>query len=491
MKLSSVIKDIKCEIEGKDVEISTIEHNSKNVKSGSLFVCLSGKTDSGENYINEALENGAVAIMINEEFFANNKLMKKQLSKECSLVLTNTCTRENFAIACKNLYVGNKKIPKLIGVTGTNGKTTISFMIANCLISCGFIVGVIGTSGIFVNGEQIKGEGLTTPDPAELYQTLAFFDDIFVDYVVMEVSAHALELDKLSGLSFEYGIFTNLTEDHLDYFKNMENYGRAKAKFFNMVDKAIINIDDEFGQKLYDTFAGYKKSVSVIGGDYVYKNTSNVTTIIYNNKKIKIKSYLKGLYNSTNTCEAFAVASEIIQNNFKIKKAFKNLPIIGGRYNEFNSKHHGKIILDFAHTPDGLEKILTSARSLVKREGVLFSVFGCGGNRDKEKRHIMGEVAGRLADYTFISIDNPRFEDENIVMADVESGIKKLTNNYTIIMPRSVAILKAYLSSGKNDVIVVSGKGMEPYYEVMGEKRLYREDLVIKSIINKFDYKEK
>lgn len=486
MQLTQVVKGIKCEIKGKEKDILTIEHDSKNVNKGALFVCLSGKTTSGELYVAEAIQNGAVAIMVDKT--CSKQLIKEHVDK-CTFIIVNTPIRESFALACKNLYYANRTIPKIIGVTGTNGKTTISFMIANGLIVAGYSVGIIGTSGIFVNGEQIRGEGLTTPDPAELYQTLAFFDDIFVDYVVMEVSAHALYLDKLCGLNFEYGIFTNLTEDHLDYFVDMENYGKAKAKFFSMVDKAIFNIDDEFGTKLYDQFVGYKKSVSLYSGDYIYENKNNKTIIHYENKKIMLQSYLKGVYNSTNTTEAFAVLTEIIKDNKKIKLAFKNLQKIDGRYNEFVSKNHGLVILDFAHTPDGLEKILTSARTLVKGNGVLFSVFGCGGNRDKEKRHIMGEVAGRLADYTFISIDNPRFEDEKIVMADVESGIKKLTNNYTIVMPRSVAILKAYLSSSKNDVIVVSGKGTEPYYEVMGEKRLYREDLVIKSIIDKFDRK--
>lgn len=490
MKLTQVLKGIRFEKFGKDVEIANIEHNSKNVKHGALFLCLKGSTTDGSTFINEAIQNGASAIVVDSQFFEENKDKKKDITSKCTLIVVEN-TREIFGYICKNFYLTTSLDLKLIGVTGTNGKTTISFMIAQGLMSAGFSVGVIGTSGIFVNGEQVKGEGLTTPDPVEMYQTLAFFNDIFVDYVVMEVSAHALYLNKLNGLTFDYGIFTNLTEDHLDYFKTMENYGNAKASFFSMVDKAIINVDDEFGNELYNQISGYKKSVSLIDGDYTYNNNKSTTTIYYNNKKLKLKSYLKGLYNSTNTTQAFAVLTEIIQKNKIIKRSFKNLLIIGGRFNEFKSKYHGKVILDFAHTPDGLEKILTSAKDIVGKNGKLYSVFGCGGNRDKAKRSIMGEVSGKIADYTFISIDNPRYEDENIVMADIESGIKKVTNDYTIVMPRSMAILKAYLMSKPNDVIVVSGKGMEPYYDVMGEKRLYREDLVIKSIIKKFDYKER
>lgn len=484
MQLKELFKGVKCEIIGQNVEITSIEHHSKEVKKNSIFVALDGATTSGENYILEAVSNGATAILIYEKSKIVNKL-KSEYKKQFAIVLVEN-PREAFALICKNFYLKDKLFPKLIGITGTNGKTTISFMLGNALNYAGLTVGVIGTSGIFVNGEQIKGEGLTTPDPKELYQTLNFFNELKLDYVVMEVSAHALALSKTEGLNFEYGIFTNLTEDHLDFFKTMENYSKAKAKLFNSVERAIFNIDDEFGLNLYNKFLGYKKSVSVISGDYTYTSIKNKTKIHFGNKSITLKSYLQGVYNSSNTAEAFAVLNEIIENS-KIKKAFLKLPKIDGRFNVFKSKNHGTIILDFAHTPDGLEKVLKASRKLVSGKGVLFSVFGCGGNRDKEKRHIMGEVSGKLSDYTYISIDNPRFEDENIVMADVESGIKKVTNNYNIVMPRSLAILKAFQVSTKNDVIVVSGKGMEPYYEVMGEKLLYREDLIIKSIIKNYD----
>lgn len=484
MKLKELLKGVKCEIIGQNVDITSIEHQSQFVKKNSIFIALEGSKTNGENYILEAISNGAKAILINEKSKNINKL-KAEHKTLCTFVLAEN-PREAFALCCKNLYLKERLSFELIGITGTNGKTTISFMLQNALMRANFSVGVVGTSGIFVNGEQIKGEGLTTPDPKELYQTLNFFNELKLDYVIMEVSAHALALSKTDGLNFKYGIFTNLTEDHLDFFKTMENYGNAKAKFFNSVECAIFNVDDEFGLKLYKNFSGYKKAVSLMSGDYIYQNSANVTKINYDNTHITLKSYLCGLYNSTNTAEAFAVLNEII-NKKQIKKAFLHLPKIDGRFNIFKSKHHGKIILDFAHTPDGLEKILKTAHQLTRGKGVVFSVFGCGGNRDRDKRHIMGEVSGRLADYTYISIDNPRYEDENSVMSDVERGIKKVTNNYNIVMPRSLAILKAYQSSTKNDVIVVSGKGMEPYYEVMGEKLPYREDLIIKSIIKNYD----
>lgn len=487
MNISRLFKNIKYSLYGEEKDIVKLEHNSKEVTNGSLFFCIEGRKTTGNKYINEAIERGAVAVCVSEKDFYEciNIIDTTQVSV---VVVENV--RNIVGLVCNNFCNASRFDFKMIGVTGTNGKTTISFMISNALQKAGYSVGLIGTSGIFINGDMVRGEGLTTPDPIDLYDILSFFYSVDVDFVVMEVSAHALALKKTAGLIFDYGIFTNLTEDHLDFFINMENYGNAKSEFFNQVKTGVFNIDDKFGFELFKKFSFNKISVSKNDADYVYKGITKGCIVKCDNKSIKLNYYLKGEYNACNCAEAYAVLNQIIKDDSIIKKAFKNLEIIDGRYNQFESKYHGKIILDFAHTPDGLEKVLESAKKSVAKNGRLISVFGCGGNRDKDKRQIMGRVSGSIADYTIISIDNPRFEEPSIVMGDIEKGIKEVTDQYNIIMPRENAIRHAFVNSKKGDIIVVSGKGMEPYYEVNGYKHLYREDIIIKTIIKRYDKKE-
>ena len=488
MNLSALFKGLKHELVGEDKDIVKLAHNSKEITKGSLFFCLNGSKTKGSLYLFEAIESGCEAVCLDRDEY--DKIQDVLIETNISFVIVDD-VRDSLGYVCNNFYCANRFDFKLVGITGTNGKTTISFMIANALQVAGYSVAVVGTSGIFINGDMIRGEGLTTPDPIDLYDILSFFYNVDVDFVIMEVSAHALALKKVNGLIFDYGIFTNLTEDHLDFFKDMKTYGNAKESFFNKVKIGVFNVDDNFGEELFKKFNSKKFAVSKSNGDYVYRRIKSGCKIISKSKHTVLKYGLKGEYNAANATEAYAVISDIVQDNRVIKRAFKTMPKINGRYNEFESKNHGKIILDFAHTPDGLEKILTSAKESLKSGCKLISVFGCGGNRDKEKRAIMGKVSGTISDYTIISIDNPRFESAESVMADVERGIKTITNNYNIIMPRENAIRHAFLSSKPGDIIVVSGKGMEPYYEVNGYKHIYREDVVIKTIIERYDKKER
>lgn len=484
MLISKIFKGIATTIIGEDKDITKLEHNSKEVTKGSLFFCVDGTKTCGVSYVGEAIENGCEAVCVGKNDF--EKIEKFEGVNNISIVLVDN-VREVLGYACYNYFGASQFDFKLIGITGTNGKTTISFMLAHILKECGCSVGVIGTSGIFINGDMIRGEGLTTPDPIDMYDILSFFYSVDVEYVITEVSAHALDLKKLNGLTFDYGIFTNLTEDHLDYFKSMEAYGSAKARFFERVKIGVFNMDDDFGRKLCDDFALNKYTIGKDYADYIYQYTEGGCNIKYREEKVNLNYKLNGEYNAFNATCAYCVACDILKDKCRVKRAFDSLPLIAGRYNIFESENHAKIILDFAHTPDGLEKILKSAKVDVKLGGKLISVFGCGGNRDREKRAKMGEISGKLADYTIISIDNPRFEDPAQVMGDIEKGIKSVTNNYNIIMPRENAIRHAYLKTSQKDVIVISGKGMEPYYEENGYKHMYREDIVIKTIIKRYD----
>lgn len=485
MQIKELFKGINYKVVygSEETEIETLEHISKKLTKNGLFFCIEGKHTNGFDYCYEAIKNGAVAIVVSKNCYNKFKSLIESTLKVTTIVVGDV--RNEIGYVCSNFYNANNFKFKLIGITGTNGKTTTTMMIANGLMASGKSVAVVGTSGVFVNGDQLRGEDLTTPDPIDMYKLLSFFNSINVEYVVTEVSAHALDLNKINGLSFSYGIFSNLTEDHLDYFGTMENYGNSKAKFFSYVKVGVFNTDDSFGKKLYNEFNGLKYSYGKGDADYKIHYKINKKIKITNNNNIyKISpKNLGGEYNAYNACSALIVLLLEVGNKTKTEKSFSTIPQITGRLNEFDAGVHGRVVLDFAHTPDGLEKLLSSLKAGLKKNGKLISVFGCGGNRDKVKRSIMGKVSAKIADYTIISIDNPRYEDPSVVMADIESGVKEITTNYKIVMPRERAIKEAISMATKNDIIAISGKGTEPYYEVNGDKLPYREDIVIKSLI--------
>lgn len=480
MKLKDLLKNVnyKTLSINEDLDITNLSMNSKTVGKNGLFFALKGNSFNGNDFIPEAALNGAEVVVSDDEESANvfaGTVLVKNVRKAINQI-------------AKNFY-GNNYNFKTIAITGTNGKTSISFMLAHALRAAGYDVGVIGTSGVFFNDERLRPEGLTTPDSLEFFELMGMFNKLSVEYVIFELSAHALYYDKTLGLKSDYAIFTNLTEDHLDFFKTMENYGKAKQKMFtsNYAKMAIINTDDPFGLHLYQ-----KTSLPVVTYG---ENMGTCIRLLKTSKDLKyakIKVYDKvtklrmrefnGKYNFYNAMAAIAV---LVKEGIKIKtikKAFATLPKIEGRQNAFKIKNHGTVILDFAHTPDGLEKILTYAKTQTAKKGKLISVFGCGGNRDENKRPIMGEISAKIADFTYISIDNPRYEDASKVMNDVAVGARKIGNNYKITMPRTEAIREAIENSKVGDVIVVSGKGVEPYYDDHGTKYFYREDREIVKI---------
>jgi len=481
MVLSKLLNGISFKIlaGSPNIEVRSLEDNSKKCVAGSLFFAIRGTKENGEKYIEDAINRGAKVVVIENEEVA------EKFGEAGVTILLVDSVRSVVGLIAKNFYAPNGYRFKLIGITGTNGKTSTSFMIGNALSKLSYNVAVVGTSGIFVNGKMLRGEALTTPDPIELQSLFGFLNSIYVDYVVMEVSAHALCLNKVGGVLFDYAIFSNLTEDHLDFFGDMENYGSAKAKLFleSVSKRAIINISDSFGESLVT----FRESGTVTYGENdsefrIVKKSNNSFKLVHNNKAITIKLNITGIYNFYNATSAIIVLLKEGASWRFIKKYFKNLAKIEGRYNEFLVRGHGKVVLDFAHTPDGLAKLLQNVRENMGEKGQIISVFGCGGDRDKEKRPIMGEISARYANYTIISIDNPRGEDECQVMQDVECGVKRVTQNYEVVLPRSLAVKKAIQKSGIDDVVVVSGKGTEPYYEVNGRKEFYREDIVIDCI---------
>lgn len=460
MELKKLIKNIRCKVIGsKLIEIKELYHNDKEVKFGGLYFCLQGEKFDGKNYVSGAIKNGAVAIVVNEEI--------EGLKNVVQVVVKNV--RKTMSVVACNFYDNPANKLKIIGVTGTNGKTTTTFMVADLLKNEGKKCAIIGTNGVYFN-DQIINTGMTTPDPIELQKLFAEFVKNQIEFVCMEVSAHAIFLDKLEGFIFEIMVFTNLTEDHLDFFKTMKKYFQAKKKIFTKkhTKLAIINIDNDYGKVLNDrininriTYAIYNKADYKIDKPE-FKNFKQ--TFLFNNKKYFSKFI--GEYNLYNLLAAIIVLEKL---NFKInylQNKINKINFVDGRLN-YKAINKKLFIVDYAHSPDALENILKLC-VLLKKENNLICVFGCGGDRETQKRAKMGEISSKYANLTIITADNSRSEDKNKIANQIKSGIKN--GNYKIILNRKDAIKHAYNISKKGDVILVAGKGSEKYIEENGVK---------------------
>lgn len=483
MKLESLLSGEEYEVlQGSlEIEIEGITEKSGQSKKNFLFICIEGTKIDGHKFAGDAIKNGAKVLLVSKNI---------KVSKNITIIKVKD-TRESMSNIASNFYGKNFSF-KFVGITGTNGKTTTTFMLKSILNSWKKKVAVVGTSGVFVDEEMIRGEDLTTPDPIEMFELLAEFEKRRVDFVISEISAHALHFRKNRGIMSDIAVFSNLTQDHLDFFGSMENYGKAKASYFSeeMARIGVVNIDDELGRDIQSEYNIPIYSYSIVdSADFVAKNINlkkKSFVVSFHKTRLKIKLTLSGEYNVYNALSAISTSVLLGVPSKYIIAGLRNMKEIPGRFNIFDFENHGKVILDFAHTPDGLDKILTASKLYLGREGRLISVFGCGGNRDRAKRPIMGEISGIIADYTIISIDNPRFEDPYIVMEDVAVGLKNIGAEYEIIIPREKAIERAIQIAKKGDVIVVSGKGVEPYYEVNGVKLPYHEEEIIAELQTKY-----
>lgn len=466
MKLYSLIKGLNCRVFGNvGVNITGLYHNDVQVKEGGLFFCLRGTKVDGVDYVKSAARNGAVAIVVEQEIpfiFGVTQIIVKNAREMMSLM------------ACK--FYGNpaKKL-KLVGVTGTNGKTTTATILAEILKFCGHKTALIGTNGVVIEDKRYDS-GMTTPDPIELQKYFSLMVRKRVECVCMEVSAHAIDLFKIAGLKFEIGIFTNLTEDHLDYFKTMEKYFECKLKFFlsKYVKQAVINIDDEYGERICSSIKTPKQTYAIVkSADFVAENIETKDGKQYfniSNKNITVN--LLGRFNLYNILAAFVAAKSLNEDEDKIIEAFKHVGAVDGRFNIYEVSGRC-FIVDYAHTPDGLKNILNASREIAK-DGKLICVFGCGGNRETQKRAKMGEIAIKNTDFSVITSDNPRFESKKQIINDIKKDIVN-SNNYITIEDRKEAIKKAFEISNVGDIIVVAGKGAEKYIDEMGVKTPYSD----------------
>lgn len=458
-------------------EVYSLCTDSRKVEPGALFFCIPGLRMDAHEFAPQAVKAGAAALVV-----------ERELSIHCPQIIVKD-VREALARIAAAFYRHPADQLKLVGITGTKGKTTTSFLVKSVLEAAGHKTGLIGTVCSMIGAEQIPSN-LTTPDPVDFQRLLRQMADAGVEYVVMEVSAHALALRKLEGMRFEAAGFSNLSQDHFDFFGGMENYARAKMRLFTtaMCKYALFNADDErvarlMGQATVPCCAYAIRERADIYANNIEVGERGCTYQLNFNKRYRINISLKlaGVFNIYNSmlaaslCDALSIAPEAI------KEGLERVRSVPGRIELLDTDTPYRVILDYAHSPDSLESILATVRQTARSRVIV--VFGCGGDRDHEKRPIMGEIGGRLADFCVLTSDNPRSEDPNEILAEIEEGIRGTGAEYTVIENRREAIRYALKMAKPGDVVVLAGKGHETYQEIKGVKHPFDEKVVVKQLL--------
>lgn len=475
MKLSSIIKgvDIVSTVGDLNVLVNDLTCDSKTVNKNSLFICIKGKSFDGHSYVKEAEIYGACAIITE----------RKVESRLPQIVVKDT--REAMSVISANFYSNPDKKMKIIGVTGTNGKTTIVNLIKSVLDNSGVKCGVIGTLGISYADKFIEPT-LTTPDPIFLHKTFYDMYQAGIKVVVMEVSAHAVDLKKIYGINFEVGVFTNLTQDHLDYFGDMESYKRAKLSFFDKRCKYIVsNSDDKVGREIIKNTTGVisygiynPADVFAIDMEYSEKGTRFIVNLF--DKIYDLQTKLLGEFNVYNVIGVATVCSLIGVGTDQVIKSLQGVNSVCGRLEKIHQEDF-TVYVDYAHTPDGLLKSISTLKKIC--DGRVYCLFGCGGNRDKAKRQLMGKISGENADFTIITSDNPRYEEPMDIIYEIEKGILSVSKNYVIVEDRKEAIKYAISNLKKGDILLIAGKGAENYQEILGIKHPFNDKDTLKELL--------
>lgn len=467
-----------------ELEIKSIENNSKNIKPGALFVAIKGFDFDGHKFVEEAIQNGAAAIMLD----ISADLKSIRLPQDITVILS-TDTRADLAKVACNFYKNPSRYFKLIGVTGTKGKTTTTYMIKSILEKAGYKVGLIGTIANYIGEDIISKSHRTTPESLELQELFYKMALEKVDFVVMEVSSQSLKLHRVDGSAFDMAVFTNFSKDHISLKEHtdMEDYFNSKLKLFQVVPKGFANSDDFKCEKLmyYAKNCDIKtysidNASNLIAKDITITNASVDFKVKLGQKNERVKVNIPGRYSVYNSLAAISVAISLGIDAEKIKEGLANI-VIPGRNELIPNEKELTIMIDYAHTAESLENILNSIKAYT--QGRIICVFGCGGDRDKDKRPAMGEVAGRLADFSIVTTDNPRTEKPEDIIKDIEQGIAKTKGNYKIVVDRKEAIKEAIDMANKRDIIILAGKGHETYQEINGENFEFDERKIVKEIL--------
>jgi len=487
MNLNEIIKNLNfLEIRGNlNKKISNIAYNSKKINKDGLFIAISGFNKDGHDFINDAIDNGAIAFITQREINADKNVTQIVVS-DCRIALAKIGS---------NFYKNPTSKLTLIGITGTNGKTTTTFLINSILKHSGGKTSFITTIESFLLNKKIIFDR-TTPESLDLNNF--FYESIKsgVKFSAMEVSSHAIDLHRIDYLNYDYFVFTNLTQDHLDYHENMQNYFNTKKKLFikdfrNLYSGkgAVINADDSYGKQLIKetdlqtiSYSVYDKNADIIA-ENIISNTSGIEmdVFVHRARKIKIKSNLTGYFNVYNILAAIGLSIFLNIDEECIQKGIGEMSGVNGRFEKIQEIKDFTVIVDYAHTPDGLENVLKTTSSILMPDGKIITVFGCGGDRDKTKRKIMGSIAGKISDAVIITSDNPRTEDPLSIIEMIEDGVKESGNkNYKKITDRATAINEALSMAHKNDIVIIAGKGHEDYQEFNNKKIYFSDQKAVK-----------
>ena len=480
MKLSELAREcaqLILEFKG-DCQVGKPFINSRQKQHNGLFFCISGARFDAHEFAPQAIENGAAALVV-ERF----------LPLDVPQVLVRN-VREAIGPMCAALYGHPADHMKMIGITGTKGKTTSSYLIKAILEAAGMKAGLIGTTGNMIGNTFIHGD-MTTPEAHDLQGLLHRMEQEGVQAVVMEVSAHAVDMHRIDGITYDVGCYTNLSQDHLDYFETMERYFEAKKAFFTAqhIRQAVLNVDDEtaFGimrdiQVPYLRY-GISTNAELYARDIEICETGvtfRVCVLEQGERQIHLK--MTGIFNVYNALTATAAALALGIGLDDIVRGLESVTAVPGRAEMLETHTPYKVLLDYSHSPEALENILTVVRDFTR--GRVIALFGCGGDRDHGKRPMMGEIGGRLADYCILTSDNPRNEDPFDILAAIEEGIKRTKGAYTVIENRREAIRRALQMAQEGDMVVLAGKGHETYQEIKGVKHPFDEKVVVRELLD-------
>lgn len=479
--------EIKNKVGDLNLDITNIHSDSRKIKQGGLFVAINGFTKNGVDFIPDAIKNGASAVIVEPDVDVNSLYNTINIP-----IISVNNTRQALAIVSCTFYDNPSKKLKLIGVTGTKGKTTTTFMIKSILEAHGLNVGLIGSIAFYINGEKIEDTDRTTPESIEIQKNLALMVEKNVDVAIIEVSSQAMKLDRVTGCEFEVGIFTNLTEDHISpkEHPNMEDYFNCKLELIKLAKHGVINVDDETVCKIKSLLPNKDLKTFAIDSNADFKvNPNSVVitdssidfSILYNGKEEKITACIPGRFSIYNAAGAIAVSSYFGVTADEIRSALKDLRVLG-RSELVPNKLGLTIMIDYAHTPSSLESILTAVNTYAK--GKVICAWGVGGDRDAAKRPIMGEISGRLADFTVLMSDQVRTEDPLKILKEIEVGIIPTGKPYKIIVDRTEGIKYAISIAKPGDIIVIPGLGHDLYLERNGVKYPYDERKVITELID-------
>lgn len=470
-----------------NIEITGITNDSRKVGNKDIFVAIKGYTNDGHKFIENALESGANAVICEN--------IPDNVKRIGNFILVKA-PRESMAKAANIIYGRPSEKINITGVTGTNGKTSTTYLLKGIYDYLGEKSGIIGTMGVLIDEKKIKVDN-TTPEAFDIQHYLSMMLEKDVSHCFMEVSSHALELNRVDDVSIDVGIFTNVTRDHLDFHKTMENYYQAKKKLFHLTKvNNIINVDDPYGDRLYKELKSEGVQAISIGieNDADIKASNLNTTmngtafdldILGTIKKVHVNT--PGTFSVLNSLGAFGAAYVLGANVDDIIEALAQIKGVTGRFEMIPNKLDCTIILDFAHTPDGLQKVMDTINEFA--EGRKIVMFGAGGERDSARRAPMGEIAGKYCDLSILTSDNPRFEDPYEICKEIAQGVEKYNGEYKIIIERDEAIYYAIDNCRSKDVILLAGKSTEPYQDMGIEKVPYDETMIAIQTIKEVEKK--